>query len=285
MELFKKRGVYNYKNLISFDQNDSFGQAGYDGLVAAYKDVIGEFPSNADDANPIVRFRYTRNDDTSVPAQALAAEQYLAQLLTNTSGPQNVGVMMTDTYGAAADFIKALRTWQFANDSQQQSIQKATRLKLYFSNVSFVGPNALAERLVAAGTVDTPNGALPLTDNVVVSQVVPNYQSDQSDVVVAYNKLVAARGMTPNFTSLEGYVAARVFIAGLLAHNGPFTPETLIKTFEKLPDLSLGLGATSGFSPNNHQYSSSVWGTSIQPDGSFKNLYFWSSGSSINFFE
>jgi ABC-type branched-subunit amino acid transport system substrate-binding protein len=285
MELFKKRGVYNYKNLISFDQNDSFGQAGYDGLVAAYKDVIGEFPSNADDTNPIVRFRYTRNDDTSVPAQALAAEQYLANLLTNTSGPQNVGVMMTDTYGAAADFIKALRTWQFANDSQQQSIQKATRLKLYFSNVSFVGPNALAERLVASGTVDTPNGALPLTDNVVVSQVVPNYQSDSSDVVVAYNKLIAAHGDQPNFTSLEGYVAARVFIAGLLAHKGPFTPETLVKTFEKLPDLSLGLGATSGFSPANHQYSSSVWGTSIQPDGSFKNLYFWSAGSSINFFE
>jgi hypothetical protein len=76
-----------------------------------------------------------------------------------------------------------------------------------------------------------------------------------------------------------------VFIAGLLAHKGPFTPETLVKTFEKLPDLSLGLGATSGFSPANHQYSSSVWGTSIQPDGSFKNLYFWSAGSSINFFE
>ena len=285
MELFKKRGVYNYKNLISFDQNDSYGQAGYDGIVAAYKSVIGEFPGNADSNNPIVRFRYTRNDDTSVPAQAQAATQYLAQLLANQSGTQNVGVMMTDTYGASAEFIKALRTWQYANDSQQTSLQKATRLKLYFSNVSFVGPNALAQRLVEAGTVDTPNGPLPLTDNVVVSQVVPNYQSDQSDVVVAYNRLIAARGDKPDFTSLEGYVSARVFIAGLLAHRGPFTPETLVRTFEKLPDLSLGLGATSGFSPANHQYSSSVWGTAIQPDGSFKNLYFWSSGGSINFFE
>jgi ABC-type branched-subunit amino acid transport system substrate-binding protein len=285
MELFKKKGVVTYKNLISFDQNDAFGQNGYDGLVAAYKSVMGEFPGNADPNNPIVRFRYTRNDDTSVPAQAVAAEQYLANLLSNSSGPQYVGVMMTDTYGAAAEFIKALRTWQYANDSQQTSLQKATRLKLFFSNVSFVGPNSLAERLVQDGTVDTPNGPLPLTDNVVVSQVVPNYQSDQSDVVVAYNKLIAAHGETPSFTSLEGYVSARVFIAGLLAHKGPFDPERLISTFEKLPDLSFGLGATSGFSGMNHQYSSSVWGTAIQPDGSFKNLYFWSSGGSINFFE
>jgi hypothetical protein len=285
MELFKKKGVVNYKNLISFDQNDSFGQAGYDGLVAAYKDVIGEFPGNADPNNPIVRFRYTRNDDTSVPAQAQAATSYLANLLASSSGTVNVGVMMTDTYGAATEFIKALRTWQYAEDSQQQSLLKATRLRLYFSNVSFVGPNALADRLVQAGTVNTPNGPLPLTDNVVVSQVVPNYQNDASDVVTAYNKLIAAHGETPSFTSLEGYVSARVFIAGLLAHRGPFEPDALVKTFEKLPDLSFGLGATSGFSANNHQYSSSVWGTSIQADGTFKNLYFWSSGGSIQFFE
>jgi hypothetical protein len=52
-----------------------------------------------------------------------------------------------------------------------------------------------------------------------------------------------------------------------------------------LPDLALGLGADSGFTPNQHQYSSSVWGTAIQSDGTFKNLYFWSEGSSIQFFE
>ena len=92
-------------------------------------------------------------------------------------------------------------------------------------------------------------------------------------------------GNSPSFTSLEGYIAARVFIAGLDAHRGPFTPEALIQSFEALPDLGLGIGATSGFAATNHQYSSSVWGTSIQPNGSFKNLYFWSSGIPIQFFE
>lgn len=283
MELFRKKGVGDYTRMMSFDQNDSYGQSGYDGLVQAYKDVVGNFPGSADDTNPIVRFRYTRNDDTSVPAQASAAENYLANLLSDTSGTVTVGVMMTDTYGAGGDFIIALRNWQFANDSQQTNLMKATRLKLVFSNISFVGANALSDKLVEAGTV--PNSGIPYTQDVVVSQVVPNYQSDSSDVVTSYNRLIADKGIAPSFTSLEGYVAARVFIAGLMSHKGPFTPDRLVSTFEQLPDLSLGIGATSGFSASNHQYSNSVWGTSIQPDGSFKNLYFWSTGIPIQFFE
>jgi branched-chain amino acid transport system substrate-binding protein len=282
MELFHKRGVADYQHLISFDQNDSYGDAGFKGMLAAYTAVID--PANT--APNIARFRYTRNDDTSVPAQAAAAEAYLAQVLTtDQSSTVNVGVMMTDTYGAGATFIQALRTWQFANDSQQTSLMKAARLKLYFSNVSFVGPNSLADRLKSAGTVNTPSGPMAYTQDVTVSQVVPNYESDSSDVVTAYNKLVATAGATPGFTSLEGYIDARVFIAGLIAHDGPFTPKALVDTFEALPDLSLGIGATSGFSPTNHQYSNSVWGTSIQSDGTFKNLYFWTNGSPIQFFE
>jgi hypothetical protein len=285
LEYFEKKGVKEYTHLISFDQNDSFGQAGYNGLVAAYVAEVGPFPKEADPTNPIVRFRYTRNDDTSVPAQAAAAEKYIAGLLTGNTDTQTVGIMMTDTYGAAGTFIEAIRTWQFANDAEQMTLNKATRLKLYFSNVSFVGPNALSDRLVQAGQVMTPTGPMPMTQDVVVSQVVPNYQSDSSDVVTSYNKLIAAAGAQPSFTSLEGYVATRVFIAGLDAHQGPFSPETLVSAFEHLPDLSLGIGAASGFSPMSHQYSNSVWGTSIQPDGSFKNLYFWSDGIPIQFFE
>src|SRR3569623_1089159 len=138
MELFKKKGVTDYTRLISFDQNDSYGDAGYAGLAQAYTDVMSAPPGGSG----IVRFRYTRNDDTSVPAQAVAAESYLANLLNTTTDPITVGVMMTDTYGAGGDFIIALRTWQFANDSQQTSLMKATRLTLQISNVSYVGTNA-----------------------------------------------------------------------------------------------------------------------------------------------
>jgi ABC-type branched-subunit amino acid transport system substrate-binding protein len=268
VELFKKRGVGNYKNVISFDQNDSFGQAGYDGLVAAYEKVIGKFPSSADPNTPIVRFRYTRNDDASVPAQANAMQAYLAQLLANQSGTQTVGIFMTDTYGAGTEFIKRVRDWHYG---VTQTNNQATRLTIHFSNVSFVGPNALAEKLVALGTYFTPNG--------------PKAYADTSDVVVKYNQLLKDAGKLPGFTSLEGYIAGRIFIAGLLRHQGPFTPDGLVTTFDTLPDLGLGLGASSGFSSTNHQYSQSVWGTMIQADGSFKNLYFWSKGVPISFYD
>jgi branched-chain amino acid transport system substrate-binding protein len=277
--------VKDHQHVLSFDQSDSFGQAGYDGLVAAYRDVVGEFPEGLDDAQPIVRFRYIRNDDTSVPAQAALAAKYLAGVLREDTANHSVGVMMTDTYGAAATFITELRKWQFADDAEQEELDKAKRLSIHFSNVSFVGPNALSDRLVAAGTIMTPTGKMPLTQDVLVSQVVPNYQSDSSEIVKSYNRLIEEGGHTPSFTSLEGYVTARVFVAGLEAHKGPFDPDALVDTFENLPDLSFGIGAASGFTRDNHQYSNSVWGTLIRPDGRFENLYFWSAGTQIEFFE
>jgi ABC-type branched-subunit amino acid transport system substrate-binding protein len=285
LEYFFLEKVPDAAHLISFDQNDSFGQAGYSGLVAAYTAIRGGFDPSADPVNPIPRFRYTRNDTTSVPAQVQGAATYLAQLLAADSAAHTVGIMMTDTYGAAIDFITGLRAWQFANDAQQAMLNKGTRLTLYFSNVSFVGPNSLALGLKNAGTVQGPTGPVPYTQNVVVSQVVPNYQSDTSEIVSDYNGLVASAQKTPTFTSLEGFVDARIFIAALNAHKGPFNPDALVQTIENLPDLSLGIGASSGFSATNHNYSSTVWGTAIGADGSFQDIYFWSDGSAIQLFE
>ena len=185
MQYFEKMGVTSYTQLISFDQNDTFGQAGYSGLTDAYLAELGAFPGSVPDPiNPIARFRYTRNDDTSVPAQAAAAESYIANQLGQTTGTLVIGVMMTDTYGAAAGFIQALR----ATGSSTVSSRRSTRRRastLYFSNVSFVGPNALSSSLTGFGNI--PGTAMPYTTNVVVSQVVPNYQHDESSVVQQYN--------------------------------------------------------------------------------------------------
>ena len=286
LEFFFDAKVPDAAHLLSFDQNDAFGQAGYDGLVAAYQAIKGGFtPAPADAATPIPRFRYTRDDQTSVPAQVSAAAAYLGKLLAGDGKSHTVGVFMTDTYGPATTFITQLRQWQYGNGPDQGALQMATRLTLHFVNVSFVGPNALAARLKSAGSIATPGGAAPYSANVVLSQVVPNYQSDSSDVVQAYQKLVQASGASAGFTSLEGYVAARVFIAGLLTHHGLFTPEALVATFEQLPDLSLGLGASAGFSPSDHDYSKSVWGTTLAADGTFQNRYFWTEGTPLQLFE
>ncbi|MBX3192363.1 MAG: ABC transporter substrate-binding protein [Labilithrix sp.] len=279
LEFFFKQRVPDARHLVSFDQNDSFGQAGYDGLVAAYTATRGA-PDVA-----IKRYRYTRDDESSVPAQVEATSKALAQILASDGLPHVVGILMTDTYGPAMKYIRGLRDWQYANDAEQASTGKAKRLTLLFSNVSFVGPNSLAARLRDAGSVQTPDGPKPYSDNVFVSQVVPNYENDNSDVVNDYRKALASADQTPSFTSLEGYVTGRVFVAGLLAHKGAFSPEALIDTFERLPPLNLGLGASSGFSRESHDYSKSVFGTAITSSGAFVNRYFWSEGSSIQLFE
>jgi hypothetical protein len=270
--------VPDNRHLISFDQNDTFGQAGYDGLVAAYTDVMGA-------AAPIARFRYTRGDESSVPAQVDATTQYLASLLAGDNANHVVGILMTDTYGAATTFIRGVRDWQYASDAEQATSKKAERLTIYFSNVSFVGPNSLASRLHDAGTVNTPNGPRSYADGVFVSQVVPNYESDQSDAVRDYTRLLTETGQTPSFTSLEGYLTGRVFAAGLVAHQGSFTPSALVSTFETLPPLNLGLGGSAGFSPTDHDYSKSVFGTAITADGGFDNRYYWSAGGALQLFE
>lgn len=280
LEFFLKQRVPDARHVVSFDQNDSFGQAGYDGLVAAYTAITGTPPTP-----PIARFRYTRDDASSVPAQIQAVTKRLGDLLASDTDPHVVGILMTDTYGPATSFIRGVRDWQYANDAEQTATSKATRLTLLFSNVSFVGPNSLAGRLKDAGVVQTPNGPKPYSDGVFVSQVVPNYESDNSDAVRDYRNALAAAGQTPTFTSLEGYLTGRVFAAGLLAHKGAFSPDSLVATFEHLPPLNLGLGASSGFSADNHNYSKSVFGTAINADGTFANRYFWSAGSSIQLFE
>ena len=284
VEYFFTLNVPDARHIISFDQNDSYGDAGYNGLLAAYTTLKGPVPTPFAANAPIARFRYTRGDDASVPAQVTAATQYLAQILADP-GPHAVGIFMTDTYGPAAEFVTGVRNWQYANDAQQTAIQKASRLSLYFSNVSFSGANSLSTRLVTAGTFATPQGPMPYTTDVFVSQVVPNYMSDESDAVAAYTKALNAASLNPSFTSLEGYLTARVFIAGLLAHDGPFTPEALIPTFENLPPQNLALGATAGFTADNHNYSKSVFGTGINADGTFTNEYFWTDGSPIQLFQ
>lgn len=276
VEYFQKQGVADARHTLSFDQNDAFGQAGYDGLTAAF---VALDPTFDPAATPIARFRYTRDVKESVTEAVTGASATITSLLAETKDPVEIGILMTDTYGPATQFIREMRTWQYADPD------RAARLTLLFSNVSFVGPNSLAARLRDAGTVNTPTGPQPFTTGVVVSQVVPNYQSDPSDVVREYLQAVGSAGVTPTFTSLEGYITGRVFAAGLLAHTGPFTPDALVPTFENLPPLALGLGASSGFTPALHNYSRTVWGTTINPDGSFGNAYYWSEGIPIRFFE
>ena len=109
-----------------------------------------------------------------------------------------------------------------------------------FFNVSFVGTKALSDELGkdAAG--------------VVISQVVPSPFVQSNGLVREYNEAVqkAGNGATANYSSLEGYLAARVLVDGL-RRGGKATREGLVSGLEGLGSQSFG-GLTVNFSKSNH---------------------------------
>src|SRR6185503_8101894 len=103
--------IGSFANLISFDQSDSFGDAGYKALQNAWLELnsmptTGTLPA-------IARFRYTRNDPTTVSAALTGAEAYITSITPAGSTPFSVGIQMTDVYSIGASFIEGLRQWQF----------------------------------------------------------------------------------------------------------------------------------------------------------------------------
>jgi branched-chain amino acid transport system substrate-binding protein len=268
MEYFQNNGVTvtNAANLISFDQSDSFGDAGYKAMTNAWIAVNTPAGGTAPPPPTIERVRYTRNDLSTVSAAVTTAESYITSLMPASPATLDIGIQMTDVYSIGAMFIQQLRQWQF-------STGPGARLHLHFSNISFVGADALAQQLHALGQIS--GAGFPYTRDVLISQVVPNYQTSTISIVNEYKQLASAAGQPGNFTSLEGYIAMKIFIQGLLQVNGPITPDAMIPQLENLQNLSLGLGATAGFSSTNHQYLDSVWGTAINDDGTFADTYDW----------
>jgi ABC-type branched-subunit amino acid transport system substrate-binding protein len=125
-------------------------------------------------------------------------------------------------------------------------------LDAIFLNVSFVDANKLAQML-------GPDG-----DGVIITEVVPHVDSTLP-IVQEYRKALA--GMpdpsSPNFVSLEGYIAARTLLRAIDKINGPVTSEAITDALEKLGEFDLGLGEPLRLSPQEHQASHRVWATKL----------------------
>ena len=134
-------------------------------------------------------------------------------------------------------------------------------LDALFLNVSFVGSAALAKALG------------PVGEGVVVTQVVPHFESDFAGVQ-DYRALMPAEEQ--GFVSLEGYLLARAFVAGLKGVDGELTRDSFIDTLETGLPIDLGLGAPAQLSPSDHQLSDTVWPTVIQADGAYRAIESWS---------
>ncbi len=125
-----------------------------------------------------------------------------------------------------------------------------------FHNVSFVGSKALADELKEDGV------------GVAISQVVPFPWSPTVPVVKEYQQAMAKAGeKNISFTSLEGYIAAKVLVEGLRRAGKDLTREKLVEALERGP-IDVG-GFQVSYTPTNHAGSKFVELTIIAKDGRF----------------
>ncbi|TXK32992.1 ABC transporter substrate-binding protein [Ottowia sp. GY511] len=138
------------------------------------------------------------------------------------SGAQ--AIVQIGSYKASAAFIRAARKAGFGGT---------------FYNVSFVGTQALADELGKDGA------------GVMVSQVMPSPYNPARTIAREFVAAAQKSGkVQPNFSSMEGYLAAKVFAEGLRRAGSKPSRENLIAALESINE-DFG-GYRVGFAPNNH---------------------------------
>jgi len=276
----------SYKHIIAFTQNDTYGDAGYNGFVTAYNTWVAPIPQpDSTMPNPsIMRLRYTREDVASVDAPIGQAEDFLTGVYNEdaTATKVSVGVVMIDTYQPGNKFIRAIKDWLNADAA------RAAKLDVLFIHVSFVGSDALAASLVNAPDsyvdVTDPSGQRKKTyaGGVMVTQVVPYYQSQAPGITAYRADITKLDGGAYTFTSLEGYIAAKLFVAGLNATHPTIDDMNMVNAFNtQITNMDLGIGTLLNFTSTNHQASHTVWGSQITDDGKFVIPFIWDPASGI----
>jgi ABC-type branched-subunit amino acid transport system substrate-binding protein len=263
----------SYRRIIVFAQNDSFGDAGYTGVLNAYnrRAALPQPDPTLPDPS-IVRLSYERENIPSVDPAIEAAKLRMSELLGDGSAPVSVAIVMIDTYGPGNKFIRAIKDWL------NEDVVRSAQLDVLFVHVSFVGSDSLAKELIleprAYQDVADRSRVRYYADGVMVTQVVP-YYGTQVPAGVDYRQDIASFG-DPSFTSFEGYVAARLFAEALKLHGPVLDTEGFRSTLDNgMLDIDIGIGTRLGFSSTNHQASHTVWGSVIQSDGSFTVPFIW----------
>ena len=151
-------------------------------------------------------------------------------------------VVMISAYKSCAEFIRQMKKGGSATT---------------FYNVSFVGAKALADELGKDGP------------GVAISQVVPFPWSPSIPVIKEYQQLSAKAGLKDyNFSAVEGFVAAKIFVEGLKRAGRDLNREKFIDALERMQDVDIG-GFYAGFSAKSHSASKYVDLTIIGRDGKF----------------
>jgi branched-chain amino acid transport system substrate-binding protein len=152
-------------------------------------------------------------------------------------------IVQITAYASAAAFVRAARKASFGGT---------------FYNVSFVGTQALADELGKDGA------------GVVVSQVVPSPYQPSRQITREFLEAIKKGGdkVQANYSSMEGFLAARVFTEGLrqAQGSGKLTRDSLITGIESIGNQVIS-GFPVSYSSTSHAASKFVEMSMLTGDG------------------
>ena len=211
-----------------FYQDDAFGLDGLKGVEQG----LAKYHVRPEQ---VITARYQRNTSQVKPAMRIL-RNYVDDI---------EALIIVATFSASANITRELRSHGYEGE---------------FANVSFVGAEALAERFKEMGG--------DYAEGVLISQVVPAVDSYAS-AVIEYREALGKYypEESPSYASLEGYIAARIFVEGLRQTGRELTVESLIAALESLRGFDMGIGGDISFHPSDHQGSHKIWGSKINDKG------------------
>ncbi|HEY0821904.1 MAG TPA: ABC transporter substrate-binding protein [Rhizobacter sp.] len=165
----------------------------------------------------------------------------VAAAVKTIAGAKPEAVVQITAYKSAAAFIREARKAGYGGT---------------FYNVSFVGTQALADELGRDAR------------GIMISQVMPSPFSTTAPLSREYLDAVAKAGgdANANYSSMEGYVAAKVFAEGLKRAGRNPTRESFITAMESIQNLNLG-GFNVSFGARDHVASHFVELSMLTEDG------------------
>jgi ABC-type branched-subunit amino acid transport system substrate-binding protein len=165
----------------------------------------------------------------------------VAQAVKDITAKMPDAVVQISAYKSCAAFIREARKAGYGGT---------------FFNVSFVGTQALADELGKEGR------------GIMVSQVMPFPFSTTTGIAREYLDAVSRAGgdAQPNYSSMEGYLAAKVLTEGLRRAGRNPTRESLISGLESIQNVSFG-GFSVEFGPRDHVASRFVDLSMLTEDG------------------
>ncbi|HPK31406.1 MAG TPA: ABC transporter substrate-binding protein [Ottowia sp.] len=147
-------------------------------------------------------------------------------------------IVQISAYKSCAAFIREARKAGFGGQ---------------FFNVSFVGTQALADELGKDGA------------GVVVSQVMPSPYNASRPITREFTAAAKKVNAHINYSSMEGYLAAKMIAEGMRRASGKLTRDGLIAGLESI-DEDFG-GYRVSFGPNDHVASNFVELSMLSGDG------------------